>query len=301
MRFNRISLDGIHRRIDAACLILLGNLEMLALVFPGRVLHAGTIGPTLFAVGTLFYVGARIIRQIPDGFLFTALQAARVIGLFSFLDNAMKDFQLILTGGWMDKVPLSMERAIFGTEISVLVHNIANPYLTEGLMFSYVAYAPLLLAVAVLCYSSKGSKAAGQYLLNLSVTFALCFLGFMLFPLASPTFRHSHALTVPLDGGLFTWCANWIHTHYHYPGGSLPSPHCAGTTIMLVMLYRYNRRAFYVLLPTLAGVYFATVYGQFHYMWDGIAGITVALGAVRLTPALCRLGNTGRRAVIRGF
>ena len=75
-----------------------------------------------------------------------------------------------------------------------------------------------------------------------------------------------------------------MHCAKQSQGGSLPSPHCAGTTIMLVMLYRYNRKAFYVLLPTLLSVYFATVYGRFHYAWDGIAGILVAMVMVRSTP-----------------
>lgn len=295
MKLNRASLNGIHRSIDTACLLLVAKLGLIALVFPGRIPQAGTVAASLFAVGTLFLAGSQVARRVPDEFLFTAIRTAKVVALFSFLDRAMKDFQLILMPGWMDNHVLSIERSVFGTELDALVQRFVNPCLTEGLMFAYVAYIPLLPLVALLCFWSRGSKAAGQYLLGLSVTFVTCCLGFMLFPLASPTFHNPGALTVPLDGGLFTWSANWTHAHHHYAGGSLPSPHCAGTTIMLVMLYRYNRRAFYVLLPTMLAVYFATVYGRFHYVWDGIVGIGVALLVVKLTPTLCRLGERSRR------
>lgn len=288
MNTNRISIGGLNMSIDAACLFLVGKLALLALIFPGRIPHSGTIAASLFAVGALFLAGSQFTRRMPEGFLSTVVRTAKVIGLFSFLDRAMKDFQLLLVPGWMDNVLLSLERSVFGTELSVLMQRLISPFLTEGLMFSYVAYVPLLPLVALICYWSEGSRAAHNYLLNLSVTFAVCFLGFMVFPLASPTFHNPGAFTIPLNGGIFTSCVNWIHANHHYPGGSLPSPHCAGTTIMLVTLYRYNRQAFYVLLPTFLSVYIATVYGRFHYVWDGIIGILVAMVVVKSTPRITR-------------
>ena len=53
---------------------------------------------------------------------------------------------------------------------------------------------------------------------------------------------------------------------------------------MLVMLYRYNRSLFYVALPTFLILYVATVYGRYHYAWDGIAGILSAIGVLKFSP-----------------
>lgn len=294
MNEDRVSINGLYKSIDIACLFLIGTLGILALLFPGRIPCAMTIAASLFGVGALFMAGSQFIRRMPEGFLATIIRTAGVVSLFSFLDSTMKNYQMLLFPRWMDQYIVALEHSLFGTDVASVVSQFSNRYLTEGLMYSYVAYCPLLPLVALMCYRSNGLRGAHDYLLNLSATFAVCFLGFMLFPLASPSFFSPSESTMTLDGGFFTWCANWIHANHHYPGGSLPSPHCAGTTIMLIFLYRYDRKAFYVLMPTLVLVYAATVYGRFHYVWDGIAGVSVAAMVVRITPSVSKWADVVR-------
>jgi hypothetical protein len=288
MKNNIISLNALYRSTDVSCLFLMGALGTLAICFPCRVPHGSMVAAGLFGVGLLFTAGSGFVRRLPEGFTSTVVRTLGLVALFSFLDTTMKNYQLLLFPQWMDERVVGLERLLFGSEVADIVRRFANRYMTEGLMYSYVAYCPLIPLVAFLTYLSKGLRGSHEYLLNLSATFTVCFLGFILFPLASPSFTSTAAHTARLDGGFFTWCANWIHANHHYPGGSLPSPHCAGSTIMLITLYRHNRKAFFVLMPTLVLVYVATVYGHFHYMWDGIAGVAVAHVVARLTPLLAR-------------
>jgi hypothetical protein len=127
-----------------------------------------------------------------------------------------------------------------------------------------------------------------DYLLHLTMVNIACFTGFLLFPVAGPLFFCPEKYVVPLHGGVFAWCGQWMHNNVHYPGGSLPSPHCAATTIMIVMLYRHNRRMFVALLPILITIYAATVYGRFHYVWDGLAAICAAALIIRCGPVIAR-------------
>ncbi len=152
------------------------------------------------------------------------------------------------------------------------------------MMFAYVIYLPLLPLVALVCYRSTGTKGAHDYLLNLTLANILCFCGFIVFPVAGPLVHYPEMFTVPLDGGFFTSCGEWMRSNVHYPGGCLPSVHCCAATVMVVMLCRYNRKLFWVALPIVLTVYVATVYGRYHYAWDGIAGILVAFIVLRFSP-----------------
>jgi membrane-associated phospholipid phosphatase len=109
-------------------------------------------------------------------------------------------------------------------------------------------------------------------------------------------FHHAANYPQPLEGWFFTWTSDVLRTNGHYPGGSLPSPHCAAGTIMLVMLYRYQRRVYYVALPVIISLYVATVYGRFHYVEDGIAGIIAALAVIKFTPAIVTAINNFKTA-----
>ena len=153
-------------------------------------------------------------------------------------------------------------------------------------MFAYVGYGALLIAAGFLCHYGAGYDALHQYILHLALTFSACYIGFLLFPVAGPVFHAPATYPEPLTGGLFTYLGEWIRANQHFPGGSLPSPHCAATTVMVLMLRRHHRTAFYILLPMLLSVYAATVIGRYHYIWDGIAGIGAAVAMLAVADRL---------------
>jgi membrane-associated phospholipid phosphatase len=94
--------------------------------------------------------------------------------------------------------------------------------------------------------------------------------------------------TVPLNGYLFTWLGEWVRTSLQFPGGSIPSPHCAAATVMWAMAYRYHRPAFWLLLPMVSSLYVSTFYGRYHYVSDAVLGIATGVVAAKMAPALTR-------------
>jgi membrane-associated phospholipid phosphatase len=157
------------------------------------------------------------------------------------------------------------------------------------MMFAYVFYVPLLPLVAFACYIISGRKAGELYLFNISTVFALCFCGFILLPLKTQLFYMPEAYSIPLEGGIFAQAGEWIRATQHFPGGALPSPHTAASTVMLIFTYRYARKYLYLVLPIVITIYVATVYGRYHYIWDSITGIITAMLTVRLTPKINQL------------
>ncbi|MBE0642683.1 MAG: phosphatase PAP2 family protein [Bacteroidetes bacterium] len=147
-------------------------------------------------------------------------------------------------------------------------------------------YVPLLPFTAWVCYHYAGEEAVYEYIFALLGVNILCDVGFVLFPIASQLFFDPAQYSVALNGGPFTAMAEWIRANQHFPGGSMPSPHNAAGTVMLLTLWRRHRGWSLVFLPLLVSILPSTVYGRFHYISDGLIGIVLGIVMVRIAAAL---------------
>lgn len=270
--------------VDIGCVALLLLLGALTVIVPERIPDAASHGRMVLLVIAGFVTVSYATRLIRNSGVSAVLHAFATVALFGIIFNMMAPFQHVIVRGWMDAPLLAAEQRLLGFDLSIWMQQITHPWLTEWFMFAYMIYVPLLPVMALIAWHYRGVEGSHEYALNIVLSYSLCYLGFMLFPVASPLFYHPQLYTVPLDGGFFTWTSEILRTKGHYAGGSLPSPHCAAGTVILLTLYRSNRKWFYVAVPVILSLYVATVYGRFHYIEDGIAGIAVALFADRLAP-----------------
>ncbi len=267
-------------------LLFVGFLLCLTWYFAEGIVEWQSLATKFLIAGCLFYVLSRIVLKIPHGVVATSIHTTIILGLFAYLFEAVHGLQHIFVPHWFDDSLINIERNLIGTEATIFLQQFVNPYLTEGMMFAYVIYVPFLPLVAFFCYVNSGQTGAVEYLLNLSVANIICYVGFILIPVASPLYHQPELYTVPLEGGYFTWCGEWMRHNVHYAGGSLPSPHCAAATVMFMMLHRHQRKVFYIALPTILLLYISTVYGRYHYLSDAIAGIVTGVFAVKLSSLL---------------
>ncbi len=263
---------------DFCSLLFVCLLGALVLAFPERIPRSRPAIARLTAAGLLFAAGSRLLCRRPPSRSRSLLHLWLVLALFAFLFEIMASLQHLFFDGWLDARLVEAEVALTGTESTRWLEPLIRPPLTEWMMFAYVIYLPMLPLVGFSCYKSGGEKAVNAYCWLLALSYIVCYLGFLVAPVAGPLYWQPNAYAVPLRGGFFTRCAEWIRTHQHYPGGNFPSAHCAAGTVMLVTLARHSRVPFFLVgLPIVGSLYVATVYGRFHYIWDGVAGILVAL------------------------
>ncbi len=281
-RIERQPESPAHILTDAANLGFALFLLLLTLFFHRSILRPGdTIVSCVIAA--LLYGGMMFwLRSTRPGPAAVLVYGAAVLLMTTSFFEIVGNMQHLILSGWEDHRLIGLETALFGAPASVWLEPHITPPLTEVMMFAYVAYVPLLPITALLCLRSGGVRAAEDYLLNLTLVNIVCYLGFMVFPAAGPVFDVRYS--VALQGGVFTDLAEWIRSNVHYAGGSLPSPHCAAATVMAVMLFRHNRKWFYVVLPVVLTLYAATVYGRFHYVADSVTGIAAALIVLRVSP-----------------
>ncbi len=273
------------RAIVFLALTALALLIGLAAIFPGRIDDAPALIRSCAVVFVLVLLVAGASRRLPVRFR-VALRAAGGIALVSFLFGAVAGVQHLLFDGWFDDAVIRFETAVTGIELSIWLERFIQPALTEWMMLSYVIYIPLLPFTAWVCYRYAGEQAVYEYIFALMGVNLLCDAGFVLFPVASQLFHDPAQYSVALTGGPFTAAAEWIRKTQHFPGGSLPSPHNAAGTVMLLTLWRHHRGWGLAFLPLLVSILPSTVYGRFHYISDGLIGIALGVAVVALARAM---------------
>ena len=181
--------------------------------------------------------------------------------------------------GWFDHWLIAMEYRAFGVHPTVWIEQYSSYWATEILQLVYTSYLFLTFGLAIY-FANRDQRTPFQILvISTCVTYYIGYVIFVLFPIESPHHTLRSLQTVELVGGPFTAIINWIERYGRVHGGAFPSAHVSGSVVVLICAWRYARRVGYVLLPVVAGICVATVYGRYHYVVDVIAGIlTAAIG-----------------------
>ena len=180
-------------------------------------------------------------------------------------------------GNIRDAVVQRWELALFGTQVSVTWHQtMPSAALSALLHLCYGAYYWMVALVALwLFFSGKrdGFRRAGFIA---ALALYTCYLIFGVFPVAGPNYFFA-----PPTGA---FVANWPARYVYFMLGSgssmgtaFPSSHIAASWCAVYAAWRDARALALALVPLALGLAVGTVYGQFHYAVDALAGATLAL------------------------
>ena len=176
--------------------------------------------------------------------------------------------------GYHDDVVLQLERLMFHVEPHALLHQILPWRLLAGYFeFGYLAYYALLPMLGFALYRAGRLREYREMLATVLITFYLCYLCFVIFPVAGPWYARPHA-----DGVTDTLLA-----HGSSKGAAFPSSHVAAAMVVWLLAWRYDRRVFWVMAAIVPALIIGTVYGGYHYGVDAVAGLALA-GLTYLIP-----------------
>ncbi len=187
----------------------------------------------------------------------------------------------VLSGGGQvaahDDVVLAWEEAVFGMQPardwwrghpsvfwSTLLH---------GVYFSYY----MIIAVPAFFFLLRGDwPAFRRFTRNVVCSFCVCFLVFVLYPVAGPyyVFERPSGLFVDNVPAHMVYAALASGSSF---GAAFPSSHVAATTAAGLATFQGSRALGWVLLAPVVLMPIATVYTQMHYALDAIAGVLVGL------------------------
>jgi membrane-associated phospholipid phosphatase len=257
---------------------------------------------------TLAYLGVALLftlargpRQAPASLLLPAAlllaalvagvvapRARRAGGLGRFLGEF---YPLLLTLGLYTQIGLvnaargiahderviGWEATLFSVQPSLAwIRACPSPAWSTLMHAAYLAYFPILVAAPLGIWWSGRRTAARETLFLIMLAFYLCYTIFLVFPVAGPRYvfppAHNAASAVPL--------ARFTHRLLERGsawGTAFPSSHVAAGLVAALSAFRWLRPLGVVLLPLAVLLSLATVYGQFHYALDALAGALVAL------------------------
>ena len=189
---------------------------------------------------------------------------------------------LVLSGPavpWRDAVVARAE----WTWWSAMTPTPGSGVLREALAFAYMAYVPMLVAVAAALLVSPGRGApapAEAFVRRVCLAWAICFVVFVLVPVLGPRFQFPDLQAARLGSGPFSALARLNQSRGMLHGGSFPSAHVAATTVALWSIWRSRQALRWAVAPLAAALAVACVYLTYHYVVDVLAG--VAVGACAL-------------------
>ena len=175
-----------------------------------------------------------------------------------------------------DQVIQRLELWVFGSQLSYRwIREMPNPVLSWLLHGCYLAYYAILCASPLGLWFSGRRDAARRTIFAVMVTFYICYVVFLFFPVAGPRYTFE----LPHNSATSVWpaqWAQWLLDRGDSWGAAFPSSHVAAAVVAVLCALRYWRPLGLVLLPLTIGLVVSVVYGQFHYAVDALTGLLVA-------------------------
>jgi hypothetical protein len=175
-----------------------------------------------------------------------------------------------------DQVIQRLEQWVFGSQLSYRwIREMPSPILSWVLHTCYLAYYAILYSSPLGLWISGRRDAARRTIFAVMVTFYLCYVFFLFFPVAGPryTFELAHNAATEVWPARVT---QWLLDRGDSWGAAFPSSHVAAAVVACACALRYWRRLGLILAPLTLGLVLSVVYGQFHYAVDAAAGLLVA-------------------------
>lgn len=269
--------NNLVKYINGLFISFISLLLIITLIFSYKLENWSNVAVSFLLLGLTYIIISKLIDRVQGDFLNIFLRGVLVAAFNGLIFTEIQYLQHVFVDGWLDQSLIDLDNKLFGVELTIAFDQITNPILTEIMMFAYTVYVPLIVLVGVFCYLKAGRISGEEYYFRLTLTYFLSYIGFLIYPIAGPLFYQPEVYKNQLNGWIFTYFGEWIRQNAHYPGGNLPSPHCAAGTIMLTVLWKYNKKYFSILLPVIILLYLSTVYGRYHYAMDSITGILLGL------------------------
>ena len=192
---------------------------------------------------------------------------------------------------FFDATVIRWEGTLFGGQPSVLLAAAWNSaVLSEFLHAAYISYYPIIFVVPAILAFQRRDADFNEATFVLLLTFTVCFVAFVVFPVAGP--RYLWPSRADVVSGPIRRFTLWILETRSSRGTAFPSSHVAvATTQSILAVVYFGRRGLILgVMTTLLAL--GAVYGGFHFAVDVMAG--AMLGAIVATIGLSTTRLVGR-------
>lgn len=230
----------------------------------------------------LFYIAAACIVFLMVAFPFDEksfpwriIRVSYPMILFIFFYKAIGPQIFLIFDKPFDWMVHNFELSVFGIDPAFAAQRYIDIWMNEFMNFGYFTYYFLLPTALVLFIIMKKWNSLEKMILSSAVTFYICYLIFIFYPVTGPRFYLEQTYYLPIIGPFFTPLTQSVVNFGGLYGGAMPSSHCA---IALVVTWRMGRDIRQLAIPIVLIALLlctSTVYGRFHYLTDVIAGLII--------------------------
>jgi hypothetical protein len=255
-----------------------------------------TTWPWLLLADVLVVVLLALVRLLPaEGDLAEFLGGVYPLILVGGFYTQLGLIQLDV-GRLNDLVVQRWELALFGQQVSATWHQrMPSPALSFVLHLCYGSYYWILLGVPLWLWIRGKRDAFRRATFHAVLALYASYLVFGVFPVAGPYF----AFPRPEGAVIANWPARYVYfmlDNGSAMGTAFPSSHIVASWCVVYAAWRDARRLALVLAPVAILLAAGTIYGQFHYAVDALAGGLLALALMAIADPLRRLlGRPPRR------
>lgn len=202
------------------------------------------------------------------------------------------------TGLVHDQVVQGWEAALFGGQVSMTWHQVMpSATLSWVLHGCYGIYIGVVIFALVFLALRRAPDDLARGAFTVALGFYVCYAVFLLYPVAGPRYFFGTAT----GGAAEVLPARLVHRMLE--GGSawgtaFPSSHIVASWCAVASLWRPARRLALVLWPVVLCLALGTVYGQFHYGVDAVAGVVLAAGLIAAAAPLYRALGPGAAGAV---
>ena len=193
--------------------------------------------------------------------------------LWTFLFEELTGLVHIIFPNWFDDWLIRFDHALTGVYPWDWFARFANPALNDFMQFAYLTYFFALVALPAILYARKEHREFWTAMTSMALAHYTVYTIAVFFPIQSPFHAFSALEHQVLPGGPATWVINLVERYGRVHGAAFPSAHVAGAFAVLLCAWQYRRWLFWVHLPLFILMVISTVYGRYHYVGDGLAGL----------------------------
>lgn len=169
-----------------------------------------------------------------------------------------------------------LDQVLFGGQVSVTWHQAwPNTALSAVLHVCYVLYYPIVVTVALYHWRMAKREAYERAAFIVALAFYVCYIGFALWPVNGPRYFWG-AATGPAAAIAPARLVHAILAGGSSLGTAFPSSHICVCWCAVLATWACSRRLAIGLGIPAIGLALGTVYGQFHYGVDALAGAALA-------------------------
>lgn len=175
-----------------------------------------------------------------------------------------------------DALVQRVEQALFGMQPSLAwIRAFPSPAWSTLMHAAYLSYYGILVAAPVGLWLAGRRSAARVTLLLTMTTFYVCYAVFLAFPVAGPRYLFASAENAATAAPLAVFTRRLLEGGSAW-GTAFPSSHVAAALVAACCAWRGLPRLGMALVPLALLLALATVYCQFHYATDALAGAALA-------------------------